>query len=80
MEILLIAGLWLDGSAWDKVVPRLASLGHRAIPLTLPGQGDGSSCATLADQVAAVVATAGGPLVVAHSAASTLAWIAAFPG
>ena len=77
MEILLIAGLWLDGSAWDKVVPRLASLGHRAISLTLPGQGDGSSSATVDDQVAAVVAAAGGPLVVRHSAASTLAWIAA---
>ena len=81
MEILLIAGLWLDGSAWDKVVPRLASLGHHAIPLTLPGQGGGSGSATLDDQVAAVLAavdaTAGGPLVVGHSAASTLAWIAA---
>ncbi len=81
MEILLIAGLWLDGSAWDKVVPRLAALGHRATPLTLPGQGDGSSSATLDDQVAAVVAavdaTAGDLLVVGHSAASSLAWIAA---
>jgi pimeloyl-ACP methyl ester carboxylesterase len=81
MEILLIGGLWLDGSAWDKVVPRLASLGHRAIPLTLPGQGDGSSSARLDDQVAAVVgavdATTGSPLVVGHSAASTLAWMAA---
>jgi pimeloyl-ACP methyl ester carboxylesterase len=81
MEILLIAGLWLDGSAGDKVVPRLASLGHRAIPLTLPGQGDGSISATIDDQVAAIVAavdaTAGGPVVVEHSAASTLAWIAA---
>ena len=81
MEILLIAGLWLDGSSWDKVVPQLASLGHRAIPLTRPGQGAGSSSATLDDQVpgvvAAVDATAGGPLVVGHSAASTLAWIAA---
>jgi len=81
MEILLIAGLWLDGSAWDQVVPQLASLGHRAMPLTLPGQGVGSSSATLEDQVASVVAavdaTAGVPLVVGHSAASTLAWIAA---
>jgi pimeloyl-ACP methyl ester carboxylesterase len=81
MEILLIAGLWLDGSAWDKVVPRLAALGHRATALTLPGQGDGSNSATLDDQVATVLAavdaSAGGPLVVGHSAASTLAWIAA---
>ena len=39
MDILLIAGLWLDGSAWDGVVPALEALGHRPVPLTLPGQG-----------------------------------------
>ncbi|HEX6686241.1 MAG TPA: alpha/beta hydrolase [Candidatus Limnocylindrales bacterium] len=81
MDIVLIAGLWLDGSAWDKVVPELETLGHRPIPLTLPGQGDGSSSATLDDQVAAVLAAvdaADGPaLVVGHSAAATLAWLAA---
>jgi pimeloyl-ACP methyl ester carboxylesterase len=47
----------------------------------LPGQGDGNSSATLADQVTAVasaVDAAGGlPMVVGHSAASTLAWLAA---
>ena len=51
------------------------------MPLTLPGQGDGASGATLDDQVAAVVAAvdalAGRPLVVGHSAAATLAWTAA---
>ncbi len=81
MDILLIAGLWLDGSAWDKVVPELESLGHRPVPLTLPGQGDGSTSASLDDQVAAVVAAVDSaddkPLVVAHSAAATLAWLAA---
>ena len=81
MDIVLVAGLWLDGSAWDDVVPALASLGHRAVPVTLPGQGAGSGGATLEDQVAAVVAAvdAAGerPLVVGHSAACTLAWLAA---
>jgi pimeloyl-ACP methyl ester carboxylesterase len=81
MDIVLIAGLWLDGSAWSEVVPALESLGHRAVPLTLPGQGDGTSVATLDDQVAAVVAavdaTTGPTLVVGHSAACTLAWLAA---
>ncbi len=81
MDILLIAGLWLDGSAWDDVVRELEALGHRPVPLTLPGQGDGSASATLDDQVAAVLAaidsSSGKPMVVGHSAACTLAWLAA---
>jgi len=81
MDILLIAGLWLDGSAWNDVVPTLEELGHRPVPLTLPGQGDGSTSATLDDQVAAVLAAIDSasdkPMVVAHSAACTLAWLAA---
>lgn len=81
MDMLLIAGLWLDGSAWDDVVPALEALGHHPVPLTLPGQGDGSASATLDDQVAAVLAAvdsaSGKPMVVGHSAACTLAWLAA---
>lgn len=81
MEIALIAGLWLDGSAWDPVVPQLAALGHHPVPLHLPGQGDGATTATLEDQVAAMLAAidASGSkvVVVGHSAASTLAWLAA---
>src|SRR4051812_2272161 len=81
MDILLIAGLWLDGSAWDDVVPLLEERGHRPVALTLPGQGDGARSATLEDQVAAVIAAvdaaAGKPMVVGHSAAATLAWLAA---
>jgi hypothetical protein len=52
VDILLIGGLWLDGSAWDAVVPALEALGHRPRPVTLPGQGDGRSSATLDDQLA----------------------------
>jgi pimeloyl-ACP methyl ester carboxylesterase len=81
MDIVLIAGLWLDGSAWDDVVPALEAEGHRPAPLTLPGQGDGSASATLDDQLAAVLAAvdsaSGQPMVVGHSAACTLAWLAA---
>ncbi|GAA4831906.1 alpha/beta hydrolase [Kitasatospora terrestris] len=82
MDILLIGGLWLDGStAWDAVVPALRELGHRPRPLTLPGQGDGNASATLEDQVAAVVAavdaSAGKPLLVVHSAACSLGWMVA---
>jgi pimeloyl-ACP methyl ester carboxylesterase len=81
MDILLIAGLWLDGSAWDEVVPALEALGHRPVPLTLPGQGDGSASATLDDQLAAVLAAVDSSaeklMVVGHSAACSLAWLAA---
>ncbi|MEW2285785.1 alpha/beta hydrolase [Streptomyces sp. NPDC047841] len=81
MDIVLIGGLWLDGSVWGRVASALESLGHRPVPLTLPGQGDGSASATLEDQVAAVLAAVdaapGKPMVVGHSAACTLAWLAA---
>jgi pimeloyl-ACP methyl ester carboxylesterase len=81
MDVLLIAGLWLDGSAWDAVVPHLQASGHRAVPLWLPGQGAPPATATLADQHAAVLAAvdaaAGSVMVVGHSAACTLAWMAA---
>ncbi len=77
-KIVLVGGLWLDASAWDGVA---AELGERAVPVSLPGQGDGNTAATLADQVAAVIAAvdaAPGPVVVVgHSAACTLAWLAA---
>jgi pimeloyl-ACP methyl ester carboxylesterase len=81
MDILLIAGLWLDGSVWDEVAPALKAHGHRPVPITLPGQGDGSASATLDDQMATVLAAvdaaSGEPMVVGHSAACTLAWLAA---
>ncbi|MFK4540733.1 pimeloyl-ACP methyl ester carboxylesterase [Streptomyces tendae] len=81
MDVLLIGGLWLDGSAWDRVAAELESLGHRPVALTLPGQGDGAVTATLDDQVAAVLAAVdaapGKPMVVGHSAACALAWLAA---
>jgi len=81
MDIVLIAGMWLDGSAWDAVVPELEQRGHRPVALRLPGQGDGDATATYDDQVAAVlgaVDAAESPvLVVGHSAACALAWVAA---
>jgi pimeloyl-ACP methyl ester carboxylesterase len=81
VDILLIGGLWLEGSAWKDVVPALDALGHRPVPITLPGQGDGKVAATLDDQVATVLAAVdaapGKAVVVGHSAAGTLAWLAA---
>jgi pimeloyl-ACP methyl ester carboxylesterase len=80
MDILLIAGLWLDASVWDEVAVQLRVRGHRAVPVTLSGQGDGNRSAVLADQVAAVVAAvdaADQAVVAGHSAACRLAWAAA---
>src|SRR6476619_5329777 len=81
MDIVLIAGMWLDGSAWNAVIPELEELGHRPVPLTLPGQGDENADATFEDQVDAVLAAVdavdGPALVVGHSAAAALAWVAA---
>ena len=93
MRIVLIPGLWLDGSAWDAVLPGLRAAGHDPVAVTLPGQGDGAVSATLEDQLDAVLAAidrvsgpveapsarsgSRGVLVVGHSAASTLAWLAA---
>ncbi|WP_179425969.1 alpha/beta fold hydrolase [Spelaeicoccus albus] len=75
MEIVLVPGLWLDGSTWDAVAAVLERAGHTVRPLTLPGMESKDvdrSGVTLADQVAAVVTAldqAEGPvLLVGHSA------------
>ncbi|MGH3155421.1 MAG: alpha/beta fold hydrolase [Streptosporangiaceae bacterium] len=81
MDFVLIAGLWLDGSAWDAVAAQLRALGHQAVPVWLPGQGVPPDTATLEDQHAAVLAAidaaAGQVVVTGHSATCTLAWMAA---
>ena len=81
MDILLISGLWLTSDVWTGVVDDLRTRGHIAIPVALPGADDRNADATLADQLAAVLAAVdaapGEVTVVGHSAASTLAWLAA---
>jgi pimeloyl-ACP methyl ester carboxylesterase len=84
MDVILIPGLWLDGSSWDAVVPALRAAGHRAHPLTLPGTESVStdrSAITLADHVGAVVAridAIDAPVVlVGHSAGGAIAYAAA---
>jgi pimeloyl-ACP methyl ester carboxylesterase len=57
-DIILVPGLWLGGSSWDRVVPTLERAGHRAHPLTLPGMESRDadrSKITLRDHVDAVV-------------------------
>ncbi len=81
MDILLIAGLWLDGSAWGEVVPAARALGHRPVPLTLPGQGDGAATPRSTTRWPRCsppwTPRPARPMVVGHSAACTLAWLAA---
>jgi len=81
MDILLISGLWLTSDAWTDVADELRTRGHNPVPVALPGADDGSTTAQLTDQLdavlAAVDAAPGHVTVVGHSAASTLAWLAA---
>lgn len=80
MDVILIAGLWLKSAVWDEVASELRALGHNPIPIPLPGADDADAAATLDDQLGAVLAAidaAQSPIVVGHSAACTLAWMAA---
>jgi pimeloyl-ACP methyl ester carboxylesterase len=58
MDIILVPGLWLDGTSWDQVVPALEKAGHKPHALSLPGMLPDANRAeiTLRDHVDAVVA------------------------
>ena len=83
MDIILIPGLWLDGSSWEKVVPVLEQAGRRTHPITLPGmesQDADRSGISLRDHVDAVIAVIdsvdpadGRVVLVGHSAAGAIA-------
>jgi pimeloyl-ACP methyl ester carboxylesterase len=83
MDIILIPGLWLDGSSWEQVVPTLEQAGHRAHPITLPGmesKNTDRSTITLRGHVGAVVAAIdavdpaeGKVVLVGHSAGAAIA-------
>jgi pimeloyl-ACP methyl ester carboxylesterase len=63
-NIVLVHGLWADGSSWSKVVPILQNAGHKVIAVQL-------SANSLADDVETIkraIELAGGPtIVVGHS-------------
>jgi pimeloyl-ACP methyl ester carboxylesterase len=63
-NIVLVHGLWADGSSWSKVIPILQNAGHRVIAVQLAAH-------SLADDVATVkraIDLLGGPTIVAaHS-------------
>jgi pimeloyl-ACP methyl ester carboxylesterase len=83
MHIVLIPGLWLDGSSWEKVAMVLERAGHRTHALTLPGMDTSSadrSEITLRDHVDAVVEVIdavdpadGKVVLVGHSAGGAIA-------
>jgi pimeloyl-ACP methyl ester carboxylesterase len=63
-NIVLVHGLWADGSSWSKVIPILENAGHRVIAVQLPAN-------SLADDVETVkraINLVGGPtILVGHS-------------
>ncbi|HEY9564136.1 MAG TPA: alpha/beta hydrolase [Nocardioides sp.] len=80
MQIILVPGLWLNGSTWNDVVPLLEAAGHHPLALTLPGMESKDADRagiTLADHVSSVVAAldaADEPvLLVGHSAGCGIA-------
>lgn len=79
MDVILVPGLWLDGSSWQDVSARLRTAGHAPHPLTLRGLTERTSDRTgvmLADHVALIVGTIdqmGGPVaLVGHAEACGL--------
>jgi pimeloyl-ACP methyl ester carboxylesterase len=63
-NIVLVHGVWADGSSWNKIIPILENAGHRVIAVQLPLN-------SLADDVATVkraIDLVGGPVtLVGHS-------------
>ena len=63
-NIVLVHGLWADGSSWSKVIPILQNAGHKVIAVQTPAH-------SLADDVETIkraIELAGGPtILVAHS-------------
>lgn len=86
MQIVLIAGLWLPRTVWTEVATVLDAAGHTAHPVALPGADSLDRHVALGDQITAVIDAVdhaadldpqGQVVVVGHSAASALAWVAA---
>ncbi|HQE30934.1 MAG TPA: alpha/beta hydrolase [Propionibacteriaceae bacterium] len=81
MDVILIPGLWLDGSVWDEVAAKLESYGLTPHAITLPGmespEADRSKV-DLDDVLSRIVSVLdeclGDVLVVGHSASCGLAY------
>ena len=84
MQIVMIAGFWLDGDSWSEVTPALTAAGHTVHTPTLPGKRPGEtelSGIGLRDHVDAVLAVVdaldGAVALVGHSGGGTIAWAVA---
>ena len=63
-NIVLVHGIWADGSSWNKVIPILKNAGHKIIAVQLPLH----SLADDVDTVKRAINLVGGPtLLVGHS-------------
>jgi pimeloyl-ACP methyl ester carboxylesterase len=64
MTIVLVHGVWVDGSSWSKVIPTLQNAGYQVIAVQLPLHSLSDDVAT----VKRVIDLAGGPVIlVGHS-------------
>lgn len=84
MHILLVPGLWLDGSSWEPVLDPLRAAGHAPRALTMPGLGARATEASgigIRDWIDAVVdeidGAAGDVVLVGHSGGGNVIWGAA---
>jgi pimeloyl-ACP methyl ester carboxylesterase len=63
-NIVLVHGIWADGSSWNKVIPILKNAGHKVIAVQLPL----NSLADDVDTVKRAISLVGGPtILVGHS-------------
>ena len=63
-NIVLVHGLWADGSSWSKVIPILQNAGHKVIAVQIPTQSFSEDVET----VKRAIELAGGPVtLVGHS-------------